>query len=401
MLFLKANTAVDVLIGPFVDDTDGKTAETGLTISQADIRLSKNGQNMAQKNDATAAVHDELGYYNCELDATDTNTEGNLTLLVHESGALPVRHEYQVLSEAAWDSMFAAKDTGYMNINVNTVNETAQTANDNGADINAILLDTAEIANLNDVSTSDLNTACDTVTVTSMAANVMNASALATDAVTEIQSGLATPTNITAGTIATVTNAVTTDSASRTASQADVSSLATSTELSTHDGKLDTVDGIVDTILVDTADMQPRVAAIEVDTGTTLDGKIDTIDGIVDSILTDTAAILVDTNELQTDGIAALITELNNLSAANVNAEIVDALATDTYAEPGDEAPGATISLSDKINYIYKFLRNKIETTQTRIHVYNDAGDNKDHSSIIADNGTTTFTRGEFGAGDA
>ena len=63
--------------------------------------------------------------------------------------------------------------------------------------------------------------------------------------------------------------------------------------------KLDTVDGIVDSILVDT--------------GTTLDGKIDTIDGIVDSILEDTGttlpatlstidgivdSILVDTNSL-------------------------------------------------------------------------------------------------------
>ena len=38
--YLQANTAVDVLIGPFIDDTDGKTAETGLTLSQADIKLS-------------------------------------------------------------------------------------------------------------------------------------------------------------------------------------------------------------------------------------------------------------------------------------------------------------------------------------------------------------------------
>lgn len=136
---LRANTAVDVLIGPFVDSTDGNTAETGLTIAQADVRLSKNGQNMAQKNDVTACVHDELGYYNCELDATDTDTEGNLVLCVHETGALPVRHEFNVLSEAAWDSLYAAKDSGYMNVNVNTVNETAQTANDNGADINTLL----------------------------------------------------------------------------------------------------------------------------------------------------------------------------------------------------------------------------------------------------------------------
>ena len=32
MQFLRANTAVDVLIGPFVDDADGDTPATGLTL---------------------------------------------------------------------------------------------------------------------------------------------------------------------------------------------------------------------------------------------------------------------------------------------------------------------------------------------------------------------------------
>ena len=42
-MFLKQSTAYTFRFGPFLDDTDGKTAETGLTISQADIRLSKGG----------------------------------------------------------------------------------------------------------------------------------------------------------------------------------------------------------------------------------------------------------------------------------------------------------------------------------------------------------------------
>ena len=50
MLYLKADTAVTLKIGPFLDDSDGKTAETGLTIAQADVRLSKNGGDIAQKN---------------------------------------------------------------------------------------------------------------------------------------------------------------------------------------------------------------------------------------------------------------------------------------------------------------------------------------------------------------
>ena len=119
--FLRQSTAVDVLIGPFVDSTDGDTAETALTIAAADVRLSKNGQNMAAKNDATACVHDEEGMYNCELDATDTNTVGSLVLLVHESGALHVRHEYQVLEEAVYDALFDAGATGDLDVNVASI----------------------------------------------------------------------------------------------------------------------------------------------------------------------------------------------------------------------------------------------------------------------------------------
>ena len=116
---LRANTAVDVLIGPFVDKTDGNTTEDSLTLTQAEIKLSKLGQGLAQKNDATSAVFDDDGYYNCELDATDTNTEGNLVLIVHQSAnALPVRHEFNVMAEAAYDSLYIAKDSGFMEVSL-------------------------------------------------------------------------------------------------------------------------------------------------------------------------------------------------------------------------------------------------------------------------------------------
>lgn len=105
--FLKQSTAVTVKIGAFIDQTDGFTAETGLTISQADVRLSKNGGNMAQKNDATACTHDELGMYDCPLNATDTDTLGILKLNVHESGALPVWHTFMVMPANVYDSLFS------------------------------------------------------------------------------------------------------------------------------------------------------------------------------------------------------------------------------------------------------------------------------------------------------
>lgn len=108
---LKQSTAVDVLIGPFLDLTDAATAETGESPS---VKLSKNGQTLAAKNDVTTPVHDADGYYNCELDATDTNTVGTMVLTVAKSAtALPVRHEYQVIEEAIYDALFGASAAGF------------------------------------------------------------------------------------------------------------------------------------------------------------------------------------------------------------------------------------------------------------------------------------------------
>lgn len=112
--FLKADTAVTIKVGPFLDSTDGNTNETGLTISQADVRLSKNGGNIAQKNQASACTHDELGYYDCSIDTTDTNTEGRLKVVVHESGALLVEQTYQVVNANVYDSLMAAATTDYL-----------------------------------------------------------------------------------------------------------------------------------------------------------------------------------------------------------------------------------------------------------------------------------------------
>ena len=143
--YLKQSTTATLILGPFVDEDDGKTAEAGLTISQADVRLSKNGANMAQKTESTSCTHDELGNYACPIDATDTNTLGLLDVMVHEAGALPIKQTYQVVTANWYDSMCAADQ---LDVNVTNVAGTGQTANDNGADINAILVDTAVIGAL-------------------------------------------------------------------------------------------------------------------------------------------------------------------------------------------------------------------------------------------------------------
>lgn len=104
--FLEQSANVTVKVGPFVDDGDGNTDEGGLTIAQADVRLSKNSGNIAQKSETTTLSHDELGMYDCILNTTDTNTLGILTLVIHEAGALHVRHDYMVVTTQVYDSLF-------------------------------------------------------------------------------------------------------------------------------------------------------------------------------------------------------------------------------------------------------------------------------------------------------
>ena len=111
--WLKQSTATTLLLGPFVDETDGVTAETGLTINQAVVLLWKEGgTTLAQKNESTAATHRSNGLYTCPVDTTDTNTLGLLTVSVAASGALPVRQDYFVVPAAVYDAVKGGTGNG-------------------------------------------------------------------------------------------------------------------------------------------------------------------------------------------------------------------------------------------------------------------------------------------------
>ena len=88
----------------------------------------------------------------------------------------------------------------------------------------------------------------------------------------------------------------------------------------------------------------------------------------------------------------------NATALASINAEVVDTLNTDTYAEAGQGNPPATASLVAKIGYLYKNWRNKKEQTATEFSLYNDAGAVVDQKSTVSDD-TTTATKGEIVTG--
>lgn len=91
-------------------------------------------------------------------------------------------------------------------------------------------------------------------------------------------------------------------------------------------------------------------------------------------------------------------TSLGTQAKADVNAEVVDALATDTYAEPGQGAPAATTSLAAKLNYLYKMFRNKKTQSSTTFSLYNDAESVVDQKSSVSES-AGTVTRGEVESG--
>ena len=196
--WLKQSTSVDVPIGPFVDATDGVTAETALTITQPDVRLKKNAGAWAQKAAAQTLTHEENGYYEVTLDATDTNTLGLLRLAVSESGALPIWEDFLVVTANVYDSLFS---TDVLDVSVTQVNGAAQTATLDTlkTDTAAILVDTgttldaripaALVGGRMDASVGA--NAAGVITAAAIATGAIDADALAADVITDIWQGTA------------------------------------------------------------------------------------------------------------------------------------------------------------------------------------------------------------------
>lgn len=330
--YLRQSTAATLKLGPFIDDTGAAT--TALTISQADVRLSKNGGNMAQKNEATACTHDEIGFYDCPIDTTDTNTLGRLDVMVAETGSMIVVQSFTVIPATIYDQMLTASFPRGPVLASGTLGATGNSTTalhlsglayaDDDINGNAIVIfdvstglahstyitdwantgdlatvptlpftpeasvdtyivlaakkdpDVATIlADTNDIQTrlpAALVSGRIDASVGAMAANVMTAAAAAADLTTELQSGLATAASITSldGKIDTIDNFLDTEVA---AILADTNELQTDWA---NGGRLDLIlDARASQTSVDTIDdlLDTEVAAIQSDI-TTLLGRL-------------------------------------------------------------------------------------------------------------------------------
>lgn len=173
---LRANTEVIVTVGPAVAVGDGFTPITNLDVATADeAELLKHGStSVVDISGATwAAVTTADGHYSLTITTSLSDTEGMLRVIIQDDSlCLPVKEDFMVLSEAAWDSKYVAKDSGYMDVNVKEVDGTAQRATDlaeiaqyliaNAATLTDIIADDSVLAQMlavdGDISDYDDNT---------------------------------------------------------------------------------------------------------------------------------------------------------------------------------------------------------------------------------------------------
>jgi hypothetical protein len=117
-----------------------------------------------------------------------------------------------------------------------------------------------------------------------------------------------------------------------------------------------------------------------------LSGSVGSVAGAVGSVTGAVGSV--------TGSVGSLATQ----AKADVNAEVLDVLNTDTFAEPGQGAPAATASLVAKIGYLFKAWRNRSTQTSSEYALYADDATTKDQEAVVSDNGTT-YDRGEIGTG--
>lgn len=155
-------------------------------------------------------------------------------------------------------------------------------------------------------------------------------------------------------------------------------------------------------------DLDAKLAATNEVTAARMGALTDWINGgrldlLLDAILADTGTDgVVVAAESKTgysiSGTKTTLDALNDLSAAAVNAEVVDVIDTDTSAEPAQGAPPATASLRTKVDWLFKAWRNKKDNDGSTTNLYADDGSTVDSKQTTSESGGTV-TKAEWVTG--
>jgi hypothetical protein len=340
---LRQSTQVIVVIGPFVDVGDAFTPEIGVTLSGADEAeiLKANTATTTSISGATwAAITGCDGYYALTLTTSLTDTVGPLTVMVNDdSVCLPVFARFQVIEEAAYDAIYAASASPATAAGVSAV----------------------------ETDTQDIQGRLPAALVNSRMDCTIDGTGMETGAVDSIlnRDASASTTNSTLGAIINDWE---------------------------DGGRLDTIG---DAILVDTAEIGAAGAGLTAinlpDQTMNITGDITgNLSGSVGSVTGAVGSVTGNVGGNVTGSVGSLATQ----AKADVNAEVVDTLNVDTYAEIGQETPAATNTIRKMLGFLFKAWRNRSTQTATAYSLYADDGTTVDQKSTVSDD-ATTFDSGE------
>lgn len=150
-------------------------------------------------------------------------------------------------------------------------------------------------------------------------------------------------------------------------------------------------DGLVAYNAVATTDLPTNFADLSISVTTGQVSLLTATQASIDAIESDTADMQPKIGTPAVD-LAADIAALP--TAAEINAEMVDVMETDTHAQPSS-VPAATTTYKNMFTYLFTLGRNKMTQTATTTLLRNDADAATIGTSTVSDD-ATTFTRGKF-----
>lgn len=186
-MLLKQSTAQTVVIGPILD-ADGVAVTTAIVTN---ISIAKNGS--AAPLTTEDLTHLANGYYTLALTTTNTNTLGILAVFANNTAMSMTVFRWNVIVAQVYDSLVSGTDL--LQVDIQQLENSAQNAariligSNNNHEV--------QVTGSNHVAADIHELQPGVITAADFAANAINANALASDAVAEIQSGLATTSQLT------------------------------------------------------------------------------------------------------------------------------------------------------------------------------------------------------------
>jgi hypothetical protein len=247
----RQSTARTVMVGPILD-ASGVAVTDGVV---GDLKISKNGAAPAALNGSATLTHRHTGHYSLALTASDTDTVGSAEVVIDDTvNAMPTK-VVTVIEEAVYDAMFVASAPGYVaNAPVNVAQFGGSNGTFSGGRPEVNTSHAAGTAwNSGAIGASTL--AADTITDAKVASDVTIASVTgAVGSVTGNVGGNVTGSvgSVASGGITAASfgaNAITAAKLDPDVTTELQAGRATAASLTTVEGKIDTLDTNVDTLL--------------------------------------------------------------------------------------------------------------------------------------------------------